>query len=146
VQPVPAPHGIISLSRSTQSKSFAHTQEAHCLHLCCFVAENQVLAGKAGALQVVLAGLEQHKSSETVSEQGLRALAAICVNGIPVTECAKLQGSKQQTAAPLISLITLITLIILNPKNFNDPNHPNHSNCPNNPNHSNNPHNCNDLN
>ena len=48
-----------------------------------------VLAEKAGALQVVLAGLERLKSSEQETEQGLRALAAICVNGIPVTECAK---------------------------------------------------------
>ena len=82
---LPAPHGIISLSRSTQSKSFAHTQEAHCWHLCCFAADNQVLAGKAGALQVVLAGLERHKSSEPVTEQGFAALINICAIGIPVT-------------------------------------------------------------
>ena len=57
--------------------------------MCCFAAENQVLAGKAGALQVVLAGLELYKSSEPVTEQGFGALANICWNGIPVTECAK---------------------------------------------------------
>ncbi len=79
----------IAFSQRTQSKSFAHTQEANCWHLCCFAAENKVLAGKAGALQVVLAGLEHHKSSEPVTQYGFLALANICINGITVTECAK---------------------------------------------------------
>jgi len=57
--------------------------------MCCFAAENQVLAGKAGALQVILAGLDRHKSCEPVTEEGFQALAIICVNGIAVTECAK---------------------------------------------------------
>jgi hypothetical protein len=56
--------------------------------MCCFAAENKVLAGKAGALQVILAGLERHKSCEPVTEQGFWALANICYNGIAVTECA----------------------------------------------------------
>jgi hypothetical protein len=53
----------------------------------CFADENNVLAGKVGALQAVLAGLERHQTSETVTHYGFYALKIICINGIPVTEC-----------------------------------------------------------
>ena len=43
--------------------------------------ENKVLAGKAGAIDAVVAAMRAHVGSAGVSEQACRALCRICKNG-----------------------------------------------------------------
>ena len=43
--------------------------------------ENQVLAGKAGAIDAVVAAMRAHVGNAGVSENACRAMYNICVNG-----------------------------------------------------------------
>ena len=53
--------------------------------------ENQVLAGKLGVMQAIMAGIDCHATIAQVAEHGLCALSTICANGSPMTEYAQLQ-------------------------------------------------------
>ena len=45
------------------------------------LGENQVLAGKAGAIDAVVAAMRAHVGNAGVSEQACGAMSSICVNG-----------------------------------------------------------------
>ena len=48
--------------------------------------ENAALAGKLGAIQTILSGIERHATVATVAEEGFWALKNICANGSPLTD------------------------------------------------------------
>ncbi len=58
-----------------------------CVFISCDVAgENQVIAGKLGAMQAILSGVERHATIAAVAETGFAALHVVCMNGSPVTD------------------------------------------------------------
>ncbi len=54
-------------------------------------AENGVVAGKLGVIQVILSGIERHATEAAVAVTGFAAIYNICMNGSTVTELAELQ-------------------------------------------------------